>query len=68
MTPPFFGVENHESFGFFRFRAEKVFPGPDPMGFVWGKVGQALVQLMHFLAVFAMVAVSATSVTACYPS
>ena len=34
MTAPFVWVENHESFGFFRFRAEKGFSGPDTIGFV----------------------------------
>ena len=65
--PPFFWVPNHESFGFFRFRAEKVFPGPDSIGFVWGGVGRALMQFMHFPAIFAMLAVLATSVTPWYP-
>ena len=32
------------------------------MGFVWGGVGQGLVQFMLFLAIFAMLAVLATSV------
>ena len=31
-----------------------MFPGPDSMGFVWGGVGRALMQFMHFLAIFAM--------------
>ena len=31
-----------------------MFPGPDSMGFVWGGVGRALMQLMHFSAIFAM--------------
>ena len=66
-TPPFFWDENHESLGFFRSRAEKVFPGPNSMGFVWGGVGRALKQLMHFSAIFAMLAVLATSVTPLYP-
>ena len=65
-APPFFWVQNLESFGFFRFHAEKVFPGPDSMGFVWGGVGRALVQVMHFSAIFVMWAVLATSVTPCY--
>ena len=65
--PPFFWVENDESFGFFRFWAEKVFPGPDSIGFVWGGVGRALMQFMHFSAIFAMLAVLATSVTPPYP-
>ena len=29
-----------------------MFPGPDSMGFVWGGVGRALMQFMHFLAIF----------------
>ena len=40
-----------------------MFPGPDSIGFVWGGVGRALVQFMHFPAIFAMLAVLATSVT-----
>ena len=44
-----------------------MFPGPDSMGFVWGGVGRALMQFMHFLAIFAMLAVLATSVTPWYP-
>ena len=40
-----------------------MFPGPDSMGFVWGGVGRALMQLMHFSAIFAMLGVLATSVT-----
>ena len=67
MTPPFFWVENHESFGFFRFSAEKVFPGPDSIGFVWGGAGRALMQFMHFSAIFVVLAVLATSVTPWYP-
>ena len=31
-----------------------MFPGPDSMGFVWGGVGRALMQFMHFSAIFAM--------------
>ena len=34
-----------------------MFPGPDPMGFVSGGVGRALMQFMHFSAIFAMLAV-----------
>ena len=41
----------------------RLFSGSDSMGFVWGGVGQALVQFMHFSAIFRMLAVSATSVT-----
>ena len=63
--PPFFWFENHESFGFFF--TQKVFPGPDSMGFVWGGVGQALMRFMHFSAIFGMLAVLATSVTPCHP-
>ena len=37
------------------------------MGFVWGGVGRALVHFMHFPAIFGMLAVLATSVTAWYP-
>ena len=35
-------------------KAIEFFPGPDSMGFVWGGVGRALVQFMHFLAIFGM--------------
>ena len=37
-----------------------MFLGPDSMGFVWGGVGRAL---MQFSAIFAILAVLATSVT-----
>ena len=40
-----------------------MFPGPDSMGFLWGGVGRALMQFMHFSAIFGMLAVLATSVT-----
>ena len=42
-------------------------PGPDSMGFVWRGVGRALMQFMHFLAIFAMSTVLATLVTPWYP-
>ena len=42
-----------------------MFPGPDSMGFVWGGVGRARMQFMHFSAIFAMLAVLATLVTPC---
>ena len=32
-----------------------MFPGPVSIGFVWGGVGRALMQFMHFSAIFAMV-------------
>ena len=44
-----------------------MFPGPDSMGFVWGKVGRALMQFGHFPAIFGMLAILATPVTPCYP-
>ena len=44
-----------------------MFPDPDSMGFVWGGVGRPLMQFMHFSAIFAMLAVLATSVTLWYP-
>ena len=65
MTAFFFWVENHESFGVFFLGAKKVFPVRGSMGFVWSGVGR--VQVMHFSAVFAVLAVLATSVTPCYP-
>ena len=37
------------------------------MGLVWGGVGQALMQFMHFLAIFAMLVVLATLVNPWYP-
>ena len=52
---------------FFDFEAKKVFPGPDSMGFVWGRVGRALVRFMQFSAIFAMWALLATSLTLWYP-
>ena len=45
-----------------------MFPGPDSMGFVWAEWdGRALVQFMHFSAIFAMLEVLATSVAPWYP-
>ena len=41
--------------------------GPKSVGFVLGGVGRALLQLMHFSAIFAMLVVLATLVTPCYP-
>ena len=38
------------------------------MGFVWGCVGQALIQFMRFLAIFAMLVVLATSVIPMLPT
>ena len=32
-----------------------MFPGPDSIGFVWGGVGRALMQLMHFFSHFCYV-------------
>ena len=29
-----------------------MFPGPDSIGFVWGGVGRALMQFMHFFSHF----------------
>ena len=29
-----------------------MFPGPNSMGFLWGGVGRALMQFMHFSAIF----------------
>ena len=44
-----------------------MFPGLNSIGFVWGGVGRALVQFMHFSAIFAMLGVWATLVTPWYP-
>ena len=44
-----------------------MFSVPDSMGFVWVGVGRALMELMHFSAIFAMLAVLATLVTPWYP-
>ena len=32
-----------------------MFPGPDSIGFVWGGVGRALMQFMHFFSHFSYV-------------
>ena len=65
--PPIFMSEIMNLLVFFDFELKKVFPGSDSMGFVWGGVGRAPMQLMHFLAIFAMLGVLATSVTPWYP-
>ena len=57
IDPPFFWIENHESFGFFPFLVENGFPGPDSMEVVWGGLGRALVRFLHFLAIFGFLAV-----------
>ena len=44
-----------------------MFPGPDSIGFVWGGVGRALMQFMHFSAIFGLLGVLATSVNPWYP-
>ena len=40
--------------------------GPDSMGFVWGSVGRAPLRFVLISAIFAMLAVLATSVTLWY--
>ena len=50
--PPFFVSKIMNLLVFFYFEPKKVFPGPNSMGFVWGRVGRA--QFMHFSAIFAM--------------
>ena len=40
-----------------------MFSGSDSIGFVWSGVGQALVQFLQLLAVFAISAVLATLMT-----
>ena len=61
--PPFFGSKIMNRLDFFDFESKKCFRVRTP-GFVWGGVGRAL---MHFSAIFAMLAVLATSVTPWYP-
>ena len=61
--PPFFGSKIMNLLVFFDFEPKKVFPGPDSMGFVWGGVGRALMQFMHFSAILLC---SSTSVTPWY--
>ena len=65
MTPPFFGSKIMNLLVFFDFEPKKCFRVP--IGFVWGGVGRALLQFMHFSAIFAMLVVLATSVTPWYP-
>ena len=67
VNPPFFVFEIMNRLVCFYFELQKVFWAPDSMGFVWGGVGRALLQFMHFSAIFAMSAVLATSVTPWYP-
>ena len=54
-VPPFFWSKIMNLLAFFGFEPKKVFPGPDSMGFVWGGVGRALMQFMHFSAFFCYV-------------
>ena len=66
--PPLFGSKIMNLLVFFcSILDKKVFPGPDSMGFVWGRLGRALLQFMQLLVVFAMLAVFATLVTQWYP-
>ena len=51
---------------FFDFELKR-FSGADSIGFVWSRVGRALMQFMHFLVVFAMSAFLVTLVTLRYP-
>ena len=46
--PPFFWVENHESFGFFDFEPKKCFPVPTPLGLYGAKWDERLRGLCTF--------------------
>ena len=48
MTRPFLGLKIMNLLVFFSILSQKVFPGHDSMGFVWGGVGRALMRYMHF--------------------
>ena len=67
MTPPFFGSKIMNLLVFFDFEPKKCFRVPTPWGLYGGGVRRVLMQFMHFLAIFAMLAVLATSVTPWYP-
>ena len=60
MTPPFFGSKIMNLLVFFDFELKNCFWVPTPWGFVWGGVGRALMQFMHFSAIFATLVVLAT--------
>ena len=45
---------------FFDFEPKNMFPGTNSMEFVWSGVGRALMQFMHFSAIFGMLVVLAT--------
>ena len=64
LTPPFFASKIMNLLLFFDFERKRCLYGIC-MGFVWDRVGR--LQFMHFLAIFAMLVVLATSVTPCYP-
>ena len=53
--PPFFWVEIMNLLVFFDFELKKCFRVPDSIGFVWGGVGRALMQFMHFFSHFCYV-------------
>ena len=57
LNPPFLRSKIMNLLGFFNFGAEKNFPCSDSMEFIWGEVQRALMQLMHFSVIFAMLAV-----------
>ena len=67
MTPPFFGSKIMNLLVFFDFEPKKFFRVPTLWGLYGGGVGRVLMQFMHFSAIFAMLAVLATSVTPWYP-
>ena len=66
-TPPFVGSKIMNVSMFFDFEPKNSFRVPTPWGFVGGVVGRALIQLMHFSAIFAMLAVLATWMIPWYP-
>ena len=65
MNPLFLGRKSR-IFWFFSILSRKSVSGSRSMGFVWGGVGRALMQFMHFSVIFAIWAVLATSGTPWY--
>ena len=66
-TPPFLGSKIMNLLVFFDFEPEKCFRVPTPCGLYGAEWDKRFLQFMHFPAIFAMLAVLATSVTPWYP-
>ena len=65
--PPFLGLKIMNLLVVFDFEPKKCFQVPNPWGLYGAGWDERLMQFMHFSAIFAILAVLATSVTPWYP-